>query len=137
MNNLPGTIRQVETAGGIALIEVEVNGHLFTALMAGTVDSTWTAGTPVVLQFKETEVSLAKNLSGLLSMRNRFSATVTAIERGQILTRVSLDFLGRSLQSIITTRSSHTLSLAVGDQVEGLVKSNEMSLMTALPPQRA
>ncbi|MEN3294260.1 MAG: molybdate transport system regulatory protein, partial [Burkholderiales bacterium] len=52
-----------------------------------------------------------------------------AIERGQLLTKVTLDTDGHIIESIITTRSSHALALAVGDTVEGLVKSNEMTLM--------
>ena len=84
---------------------------------------------PVTLLFKETEVALAKNLAGLISLRNRLPAIVTAIERGTILTRVTLDFNGHAFESIITTRSSHVLELAVGDAVEALVKANEMTVM--------
>jgi len=84
---------------------------------------------PVALLFKETEVSLAKNLSGLISMRNRMPCTVTGIDRGKLLTKVSLDFNGHAITSVITTRSSHALSLAVGESVEGLVKANEMTII--------
>jgi molybdate transport system regulatory protein len=130
MNRLPGTITQVELAGSIALVEVEVNGRRFTAMSVGSHnDGKWHEGMTVTLTFKEAETSLAKNLSGLISLRNRIPATITAIERGTILTRVALDFFGHSFESVITTRSSHALSLVVGDQVEALVKSSDMSLM--------
>lgn len=129
MNRLPGTVTQVEVAGSIALVEVEVRGHRFTAMTVGLHnDGKWREGMAVTLLFKEAETSLAKNLCGLISLRNRIPATITAIERGKILTRVALDFLGHPFESVITTRSSHGLSLAVGDQVEALVKSNDMSL---------
>ncbi|RJG06959.1 hypothetical protein D3870_13980 [Noviherbaspirillum cavernae] len=131
MNRLPGRIAHIEIAGSIALVDVEVGGQRFTATLVGASDeaSTWPIDMPVTLLFKETEVSLAKNLSGLISMRNRIPATVTAIERGQLLTRVTLDFIGCELVSIITTRSSHALALEIGDAVEGLVKANEMTLL--------
>jgi molybdate transport system regulatory protein len=40
-----------------------------------------------------------------------------------------LDAAGYSIESVITTRSSHALALDVGDIVEGLVKANEMTVM--------
>lgn len=131
MNRLPGRITMVEVHGSIALVEAAVGEHRFTATLIGAGDevAAWPAGMPVTLLFKETEVSLAKNLSGLISMRNRMQCTITAIERGKLLTRVTLDFGGHSIESVITTRSSHALSLTVGDTVEGLVKANEMTLL--------
>lgn len=131
MNRLPGTIAAVEVHGSIALVEAAVGEHRFTATLIGAGDevAAWTVGMPVTLLFKETEVSLAKNLSGLISMRNRIPVTVTAIERGRLLTKVTLDFNGHAIESVITTRSSHALALAVGDSVEGLVKANEMTLV--------
>jgi molybdate transport system regulatory protein len=131
MNKLPGTIAQVETHGSIALVDVTVGARRFTATLAGASDevAAWPAGMPVALLFKETEVALAKNLSGLISMRNRLPATITAIERGRLLAKVTLDVDGHVVESVVTTRSSHALALAVGDAVEGLVKANEMTVM--------
>jgi molybdate transport system regulatory protein len=130
MNRLPGTISEVDVHGSIALVDVQVGGHRFTATLIGASEdaSGWRPGRAVTLLFKETEVSLAKNLSGLISMRNRMPCTITAIERGKLLARVALDFEGHRLESVITTRSSHALGLAAGDVVEGLVKANEMTL---------
>jgi molybdate transport system regulatory protein len=131
MNRLPGQISRVEAVGSIALVEVAVGERRYTATLIGAGEevASWPNGMSVTLLFKETEVSLAKNLSGLISMRNRIPAQVTAIERGQLLTKVTLDADGHKVESIITTRSSHSLGLAVGDTVEGLVKSNEMTLV--------
>jgi molybdate transport system regulatory protein len=131
MNRLPGRISAVETAGSIALVEVAVGTRRYTATLVGAGDdiNAWQVDQPVTLLFKETEVSLAKNLSGLISMRNRIPAVVTAIERGQLLTKVSLQTDGHTMASVITTKSSFTLQLAVGDEVEGLVKANEMGLV--------
>ncbi|GAB3553919.1 hypothetical protein GCM10027343_41250 [Noviherbaspirillum agri] len=136
MNHLPGIISNVEVHGSIALVEAAVGKHKLAATLIGAGEEvqTWQSGMPVALLFKETEVSLAKNLSGLISMRNRMPCTVTAIERGKLLTKVSLDFNGHAITSVITTRSSHALELAVGDVVEGLVKANEM---TIVPKDRA
>ncbi len=131
MNRLPGRISHIETAGSIALVDVTVGERRFTATLIGAGDevASWPQGMPVTLLFKETEVSLAKNLAGLISMRNRIPAMVAAIEHGRLLTKVTLDADGHRIESVITTRSAQALGLAVGDAVEGLVKANEMTLI--------
>ncbi|MDB5769637.1 MAG: hypothetical protein JWM42_11 [Burkholderia sp.] len=131
MNRLPGHITTVEAVGSIAVIEVAVAERRYTATLIGAGEeiASWPNGMPVTLLFKETEVALAKNLSGLISMRNRIPGRVTTIERGQLLTKVTLDADGHTVESIITTRASHALALAIGDAVEGLVKSNEMTVV--------
>lgn len=135
MNRLPGVIAAVESAGSIAIVDVDALGLRLTASLigAGLQVEGWTAGLPVTLLFAETEVALAKNLSGLISMRNRIGASVVAIERGSILCRVVLQADGAQLVSIITTRASHALSLVCGDRVEALVKANEMHVVASKP----
>jgi molybdate transport system regulatory protein len=131
VNRLPGHITTIESHGSIAVVEVAVDAQRFTATLLGDAEQVrqWAPDTPVSLLFKETEVALAKNLSGQISLRNRMPATVTALEYGQLLTRVVLDMHGHAISSVITTRSAQALQLAVGDAVEGLVKSNEMSVV--------
>ena len=130
MNKLPGRIIAIEAYGSVAIVDVQVGMHQFTATLMGAADQleAWKTGQVVSLLFKETEVALAKNLSGQISLRNRMPSIITAIEYGQLLTRVTMNMDGFDLNSVITSRSARSLALAIGDQIEGLVKSNEMSL---------
>ncbi|HEX5554189.1 MAG TPA: TOBE domain-containing protein [Chitinophagaceae bacterium] len=131
MNKIKGTITAIETDEGISLVTVEVSEHAFSAVV---IDTPQTAGYlrmggPVFLVFKETEMAIGKNLSGGLSLRNRFPGRIIAIEEGKVLTNITVDFEGMPLMSVITTPASKRLLLQVGDPVEGLVKATEMSLM--------
>ncbi|MFZ6845499.1 TOBE domain-containing protein [Undibacterium sp. RuTC16W] len=130
MNKFSGKIAAIDAYGSVAVVDVMVGSHCFTATLMGAADQleVWRSGQAVNLLFKETEVALAKNLSGQISLRNRMPSIITSIEYGQLLTRVVMRMDGLDLSSVITTRSARSLTLAVGDQVEGLVKSNEMSL---------
>lgn len=115
----------------MALVDVVVGAHFFTATLLetpGTADYL-RVGSNVTLLFKETEIALAKNLSGMISLRNRISVSVQRIERGAILSAVTLDFEGMRLVSVITTRAIEQLQIDVGDQLEALVKANEIALM--------
>ncbi|MDO8653241.1 MAG: TOBE domain-containing protein [Undibacterium sp.] len=131
MNSLSGHIVSIEAHGSVAIVDVAVATHRFTATLLGSAEqlASWKIGQSVRLLFKETEVALAKNLSGQISLRNRFPGSVTKIEIGQVLTRVIINMNNVEISSVITSRSARGLQLALGDQVEGLVKSNEMSLL--------
>lgn len=134
MNRLTGKITSIEHNDHMSLVDVAVGDDIFSATLLETPQSAdyLQAGREVTLMFKETEVSLAKNLSGLISLRNRFTATVLGIEHGTIMSAVKLDYCGMPLTSIVTTRGAVRLNLVVGDVVEGLVKANEMVLSHGL-----
>jgi len=130
MNRLRGTISAIESSDHLSLVDVEVAGDTFTAIVMETPDSEpyLRVACPVEVLFKETEVSLAKNLSGAISLRNRMDATVRAIRKGKLLSEVQMDYKGMVVVSVITTRSVERLGLVEGDAVEALVKANEVTL---------
>lgn len=130
MNRLDGKILRIETSDDMSLIEVDCHSDILSALVLETPYSApyLKIGGPITLLFKETEVSIAKNLSGLISLRNRNKAVVKKIEKAKILAKVVLNYQGREIISIISTGSANKLDLKPGDEVEWLVKTNEISL---------
>jgi molybdate transport system regulatory protein len=131
MNNLNGTITNIQQSGAIILADIEVNGQLVSAMLIDSDEQNeWLKlGSNVSVVFKETEVSIAKGLSGKISLRNRFACHIKAIRKGELLSEISLRFGLYSLTSVITTRAVDSLELKVGEQVEALVKANEVSIM--------
>src|SRR5947209_19126859 len=117
MNQLHAVIKTIETEDNISLVVVEAIGISFSVLV---IDTPATAayleeGNEVIMVFKATAMSIAKNLSGGLSIRNRFPATIAAIESGKVLSSVLLECKGYMLEAVITTRSANALALQVGD----------------------
>jgi molybdate transport system regulatory protein len=133
VNKLAGVITAVTSSDHLSLVDVAVGEHLFAAIVVETPAAVpyLEAGRPVWLLFKETEVSLARNLAGAISLSNRIPARVRAIRPGRLLSEVELDYAGQRVVSVITTRSVERLGLQPGDAVEGFVKANEMILMEA------
>jgi molybdate transport system regulatory protein len=115
----------------MSLVDVVVGMNIFSATLLETPATAdyLVVGSDVTLLFKETEIALAKNLSGLISLRNRIPVRVTAIERGDILGSVLLDYDGLQLVSVITSRAIDRLEIKVGDDLEALIKANEIALM--------
>lgn len=131
MNILRGHITRIVSNDHMSQVDVEIMGDIFTATLLETADdaSYLKVGNRVDVLFKETEVSLAKGLSGLISLRNRVMTTVKLLRSGVILSEVVLDYRGQQISSIITTGSILRLNIKVGDEVEALVKANEVTLM--------
>jgi molybdate transport system regulatory protein len=115
----------------MSLVDVAVGKDIFTATLLETPETAdyLQIGNEVTLLFKETEIALAKNLSGMISLRNHISVSVQSIERGDILSAVILDYEGAHLVSVITSRAIDRLQIKVGDQLEALIKANEIALM--------
>lgn len=131
MNKLTGIITNIQQSGAIILADIEVSRQTVSALLihSDEQDEWMKVGNSVAVVFKETEVSIAKGLSGKISLRNRFLCSIEAIRKGELLSEITLQFGRYNLTSVITTRSVESLALKVGEQVEALVKANEVSLM--------
>ncbi|NWJ50200.1 MAG: TOBE domain-containing protein [Bacteroidetes bacterium] len=131
MNRLEGIITQIQKVESIMLIDVDVDGHGFSALLIeSTIHPKWLQiGNSVDVVFKETEVTLAKNISGQISLRNRMKCNVLSVKRGELLSTILLQFQHYTITSAITTRSVDYLQITVGDELVALVKANEISLM--------
>jgi molybdate transport system regulatory protein len=131
MNKLRGRITRIESNDHVSLVDVDVSGDIFTATLLETPEDApyLKVGNVVDVLFKETEVSLAKGLTGLISLRNRVYTTVMLVRSGVILSEVVLDYRGHTVSSIITTGSIKRLDIKPGDEVEALVKANEVTLM--------
>jgi molybdate transport system regulatory protein len=131
MNKLYAVVSRIQQSGTILLVDAEVEGQMFSALMIESVSRPdWLfVGNPVDLVFKETEVTLAKGLQGKISMRNRMKCNVLKVDKGELLSKVVLQFKSYQMVSAITTRAVESLEIEVGNEVDALVKSNEVSLM--------
>jgi molybdopterin-binding protein len=134
MNQLQGSISNIESSSNISIVDIDVMGCNFTSIIVGTPDNTeyLVLGNKILILFKETEVSLAKGLKGIISLRNQIDSIVKNIIWGSLLTQIELEFINISFTSVITTRSAKLMALKVGDNVTGLIKANEISLAKLL-----
>lgn len=129
MNLLEAKVLHYRTSGQIILCELECFGSQVTAVLLDSPSELnyLKEGNSVNILFKETEVIIATGEIGQLSLNNRFTANITAMEKGDIFTSLSLGF-GTGMESVITTKSAERLGLAVGKEVTALVKANEIAI---------
>lgn len=84
-------------------------------------------GAPVKVMFKETEVIIGKSGADI-SLQNQIPVKVVAIEQGQLLSQLNLQYQGYHLCSIITTNAVKKLQLKPGVEVIAMIKTNEIML---------
>jgi molybdopterin-binding protein len=133
MNKLPGKIIGIENSNHFYLIEIDVLGQIFSALITETPGGQFAEiGRMVYVVFKDTEVSIGKNLEGEISLRNRFKAVAKNVEIKKILCKITLEWRGFRITSVITAGSARKMNLQNNDTLECLVKATSLSLMEFL-----
>lgn len=131
MNQLNAVIKSIATENNISLVVTQAAGIEFWALV---IDNPQTAsylqeGKPISLVFKENAVAIGKEVSGMLTVRNRIPCTISRIDMGNVLSSIQLDCRGHVFSAVITTHSVKELNLTVGDSVEALIKTTDISLL--------
>lgn len=131
MNKLKGIISEIQSDNGISLITIETSGTNITAIMVETANASsfLKPGDNMLVTFKETAMSIGKDISGEFSIRNRFEGEIAHIEKSRLLAKIILNFNQTQLVSVITTASAENLALHVGDYVTGLVKTTDIVLI--------
>ncbi|MBV8047067.1 MAG: TOBE domain-containing protein [Paludibacterium sp.] len=129
MNRLDAVIVALRQTDGIQLLDARMGQQPCTALMLGDARMpSWQLGQRITLAFREIDVALARELSGMLSIRNLLPCTVLAVTHGDLMSRIDLSFEGQPLQAVITRGSAERLALAPGMAVHALIKANDMQL---------
>ena len=131
MNRITAIITNTQSSGSVTMVDLAVGDCQLSALMveASELPAWLCKGNTVSVVFKETEVSIAKDFTGKISMRNQIECIIKSIERGQLMSIITMESKHFDVQSAITTRSVDQLQLEVGDRVTALIKANELSLM--------
>jgi len=131
MNRIPATITAIKAHDGITVIS-------FTAaeqpmrMMALEIDDSLKRGSEVILGVKASNIALAKNPVGLMSISNRLDVTIEHINNGTLLSSVKFRLGDTLIESVITLDSSHRMNLQQGDTVVALIKSSELSILEKL-----
>ncbi len=130
MNVLQGEISEIKTEGSLSLVKVMVQNCVISSLVIDTPQSSdyLKTGHQINVVFKETEVILAKQLEGLISVQNKLNCIVEHIERGEVLSKISMDFHGLRIVSIITRNAADQLRIVEKENITALIKSTEVSL---------
>lgn len=129
MNKLTGKITHIDAQTHLSLVQVQVAHQVLQVLLVETPQTAiyLQLGQTVTLLFKETEVLLAQApLASQISVPNQLPVVVENIEKGNLLSRVGLNFAEHRLSALVLTTVLEQMPLELGQAVVALIKANEI-----------
>lgn len=127
MNRIPAVITSYTCNGELFFVEA-LSGDIPFGILLFQLNPLFSAGSPVWLLFKESEVSVTCGSCGESSFSNVFPARVSAIKTSTILAQVCLESGAGQICSIFTTRALERMSLEEGKPVTVMIKASQIGL---------
>ena len=127
MSKFIATIKEIQTIDNLNIVVFDFCG-LTLKMMSLDLNDDVKIGKKVELSVKPSNISIAKNLIGEISLSNQIVATIQSLENGQLLTSVILKINDTLLESIITVDSSKRMNLQIGEVVTILIKASNLSI---------
>ena len=127
MSQLVATIKKINSIDNLNIVEFDFHG-LTLKMMSLDLNADVQVSKKVKLSVKPTNISIAKNLIGEISLSNQIVATIENLENGQLLSSVSLKVHNTLLESIIIVDSSKRMNLQIGESVTILIKASNLSI---------
>lgn len=130
MNILKGKIAAIKTKGSLSLVKINVNDIFLNTIIIETpkTASYLKKGTPINVVFKETEVVIGKGTTKNLSLQNKVLGTILEIEKGDFLSKITIDSEVGKIVVIITTGAVKELQLNLNDKVTAMMQTTEIML---------
>ncbi len=131
MNLTPALITDIQSVDNISVVSFKAL-HQTMRMMSLELNDSLHVGSEVILGVKATNISLAKEITGLLSISNRLEVTIERLDMGTLLCSIKFKFEEQIWESIITRNSALRMDLKAGDKITALVKSSELSIVEIL-----
>jgi len=130
MNVLNGKITAIKTKGSLSLVQINVSDIFLNTIIIETpkTASYLKKGTPIKVVFKETEVIIAKGTTNNLSLQNKVLGSIFEIEKGDFLSKITIDSEVGKIVVIITTEAVEELQLNINDEVTAMMQTTEIML---------
>ncbi|MGP2655648.1 TOBE domain-containing protein [Malaciobacter sp. WC5094] len=128
---IKATIKNIQSQKSIHIVEFDFNG-VTLKMMSLELSNRIKIGTKVSLSIKSTQITIAKNITGMLSCSNKIRAKINHVDNGDLLSCILLDINGVLLESIITASASKQMVLQKDDEVHVFIKASEISILEIL-----
>jgi len=134
MNSITGQISQIEVSGHLSIVSVIAGEQLLLkAIIVETPESAsyLKEGQAIQMLFKETEVVIGIGEQLHISLQNKIPATIQEIEKGKLLSKLTLSTMAGTIYSVISTNAVNNLALVPQQKVVAMIKLNEVMLSTS------
>ncbi len=127
MSQFVATIKKIQTVDSLNIVEFSFSKFTLK-MMSLDLSKDVQIGKKVKLSVKPTNIIIAKDLFGEISLSNQLVVTIDNIENGELLSSIILKIDDVYFESIITVDSSKRMNLQKGDEVKALIKASNLSI---------
>lgn len=131
MSQIIATIKKIHNIDNLNIVEFDFFGKTLK-MMSLDLNKNVQIGKKVKLAVKPTNISIAKNLFGEISLSNQLVVNIKSIENGQLLSSIILEVNDTIFESIITADSSKRMNLQKNEQVTILIKASDLSILEVI-----
>ena len=131
MNIFRATISQIESIDNLNIIKCYFLDQRLE-LLSLELGNGIKVGSMVELTTKPSNISIAKNFTGMVSCFNQIKSKIKEVENGELLSSIKL-IVGESIiESIITKEMSLKMNLKEDDEVNIFINQSELSIFRVL-----
>lgn len=127
MSYLNAAVNHIKSSDSLHIVEFLHKGQKLS-MMSLELSEEVTQGVSVKLLVKPMHIAIGKSITGSLSYSNQLKSTIVSIESGELLSSIKLNYLDTILESVITTKSSRSMNLQIGDEVVAFIKASDLSI---------
>lgn len=110
MNHLEGKLESIQAVDLLHQLSFNV-GEQKLSVLTLEIGSNIEIGAAYALQVKSTNIAIAKEFGGHLSICNQLNAKVVSVTNGKLLSSVLLDIEGFSMESVISLAQAEAMQL--------------------------
>ncbi|AXX92313.1 transporter [Malaciobacter molluscorum LMG 25693] len=126
MNNLEATVSKIDTIDNLNIVEFKFYDVTLSMMSLDLYNIK--VNTDVILTIKASNIAIAKEFQGQISLANSIACKIIQLEIGKLLTSIKLKHKNSTFTSIITSKSAKRMNLALNDNVNAVFKSSELSI---------
>ena len=110
------------------MVSFDFKGQILK-MMSLDLQPDFTVGTHVLLTVKASNISIAKNFTGLLSFSNQLKASVVSCTHGELLSQINVSVEETLFECLVTKNEAIQMDLKSSDEVVLLIKASELSIL--------
>lgn len=130
MNKLEATVSKIDSLENLTIVQFDFFGITLSMMSLGL--SNIKVGTKVILNINASHIAIAKDLKGEISLSNKLECTIEKLDKGELLSSLTLRIKDTKITSIITTNSVNRMNLCQNDKVTALIKASELSIQKVI-----
>lgn len=131
MSQIIATIKNIRNVDSLNIVEFGFFNHTLK-MVSLNLSKQISINKKVQLSIKPTNILIAKNLQGEISISNQLKAKIVKVENGELLSSILLKVEDTILESIITVDSSKNMNLVKDEEVLILIKASDLFIQEVI-----